>query len=290
MIDRYLLRYFLAVIDYGNFTRAAESCNVTQPTLSVGIARLESLVGQPLFNRTNRRVDLTATGARFAIHARQIEGQFNLAEQVGLADGPRQRFRLGIVNTLPLGMLRCIIERLSRWQAGQVEIVEGRERDLLERLGAARIDAALSIVRPQQHRYRSDPLFTEGYGLALPDAHPLAGESTIAAESLSENVMIVRRQCELLSETSQHFTKRGVRPFFAARTMNDDRAMAYVAAGLGVTIMPDCFRGPGITRVPMAEFDYVRTIGLLHRLAAEETHIISGHIASALDDYLAAAD
>ena len=59
MVDRYLLRYFLAVIDYGNFSKAAAQCHVSQPTLSVGIAKLEQGLGRPLFRRTNRRVELT---------------------------------------------------------------------------------------------------------------------------------------------------------------------------------------------------------------------------------------
>ncbi len=81
MIDRYLLRYFLAVMDEGNFTRAAAHCRVSQPTLSVGIAKLESMVGTPLFNRTNSRVELTTAGARFAQHARRIEAEFAAAER-----------------------------------------------------------------------------------------------------------------------------------------------------------------------------------------------------------------
>jgi len=51
MIDRYLLRYFLAVIDQGSFSKAAVHCNVSQPTLSIGIAKLERLLSRPLFLR-----------------------------------------------------------------------------------------------------------------------------------------------------------------------------------------------------------------------------------------------
>ena len=78
MIDRYLLRYFLAVIDHGNFSKAAVQCKVSQPTLSVGIAKLERLLDKSLFHRTNRRVELTEGGAHLAVHARRIEGDFNL--------------------------------------------------------------------------------------------------------------------------------------------------------------------------------------------------------------------
>lgn len=265
MIDRYLLRYFLAVIDQGNFTRAAEVCNVAQPTLSVGIAKLEKLVGAALFNRTNRRVDLTATGARLAAHARQIEAQFNAAERLGAEQQPRRLFRLGLLNTLPQDLIGKFATRLARWELGQVELVEGREREIAERLASARVEAALTIVPAEGHRWQAVPLWTEGYSLALPDAHPLAHASVIEAADLADNVMIVRRQCELLGKTSQHFTQRGVRPFFAARTTSDERALAYVAAGLGVTVMPDRFTAPGVVRVPLADFPHSRTVGLVNR-------------------------
>ena len=86
MIDRYLLRYFLAVIDQGNFSRAAAQCGVSQPSLSVGIARLERDLGCSLFERSSRRVELTAHGVRLAAHARRIEAHFLLAEALGGAE------------------------------------------------------------------------------------------------------------------------------------------------------------------------------------------------------------
>jgi len=110
MIERYLLRYFLAVVEHGNFTRAAESCNVTQPTLSVGIARLEESVGQRLFHRSNRRVDLTPTGAQFAEHARRIEAQFNLAEEAMKQHRPDAIVRLGVLSTLPTAIVAAMAE------------------------------------------------------------------------------------------------------------------------------------------------------------------------------------
>jgi len=269
MIERYLLRYFLAVIDHGNFTRAAEHCNVTQPTLSLGIARLEAMVGDALFHRTNRRVDLTPAGARLAVHARGIEAQFNLAERSIGAEKSRPVFRLGIVNTLPISLTSAIAYAAARLDVAKVELVEGRARDLSERLNMTRIDAALTLLQPGSGRFVADPIHSEGYSLALPEGHMLASRTEIAAEELSDNIMIVRRQCEVLAETSRHFTARGVRPFFAARTMNDDRALGYVAAGLGITVMPDCFTAPGVRRVPLADFSASRTLAFVRRDDAE---------------------
>ena len=81
MIDRQFLRYFLAVIDQGSFSAAARHCRVAQPSLSEGISKLERLLGSVLLERTNRRIQLTPAGAKFAMHARRIEAEFMAAEQ-----------------------------------------------------------------------------------------------------------------------------------------------------------------------------------------------------------------
>ncbi len=265
MIERYLLRYFLAVVEHGNFTRAAESCNVTQPTLSVGIARLEESVGQRLFHRSNRRVDLTPTGAQFAEHARRIEAQFNLAEEAMKQHRPDAIVRLGVLSTLPTAIVAAMAEALAEIDGLRTEFVEGRASELIDRLDAARIDLAVTMEPQGRHRAQFEPVASEGYALALPAAHPLAQRQSIAAQELADNVMLVRRHCELLAATSQHFTARGVRPFFAARSRSDDRILALVAAGVGVTVMPDCFTAPGVARVPMEDFAHVRTLGVLVR-------------------------
>ncbi len=267
MIERYLLRYFLAVVEHGNFTRAAESCNVTQPTLSVGIARLEESVGQRLFHRSNRRVDLTPTGAQFAEHARRIEAQFNLAEQAMQQRQPEAIVRLGLLSTLPSPVVAGIAQALGEIDGLRTEFVEGRASELTDRLDAARIDLAVTLEPQGRHRAQFLSVATEGYGLALPASHPLAARTSIAAHELADNVMLVRRHCELLTATSQHFTARGVRPFFAARSRSDDRILALVAAGVGVTVMPDCFEAAGVARVPMEDFAHMRTLGVLMREA-----------------------
>src|SRR3546814_11619706 len=100
MIERYLLRYFLAVVDQGNFSRAAAHCLVSQPTLSVGIAKLEQAVGAPLFLRSNQRVELTEAGARLLTHARRIEREFNLAEMAGEKAEQAPVLRLGVLLSL----------------------------------------------------------------------------------------------------------------------------------------------------------------------------------------------
>jgi DNA-binding transcriptional LysR family regulator len=82
-------------------------------------------------------------------------------------------------------------------------------------------------------------------------------------------VMIVRRHCEALSETSRFFTERGVRPHFAYRSVNDERVMQMVAAGVGITLMPECYQASDVARPKLAGFDLQRTIGLVYAATAE---------------------
>src|SRR4051812_40864258 len=104
MIDRYHLRYFLAVVETGNFSRAALRVHVTQPTLSVGVAKLEQALGAKLFVRNSQRVRLTEAGARLLALARTIENSFEAAERAvtGLAE----------VRVVRLGVLHSISTRL----------------------------------------------------------------------------------------------------------------------------------------------------------------------------------
>lgn len=283
MIDRYLLRYFLAVIDHGTFSRAAEASNVSQPTLSVGIAKLERELGQLLFRRTNRRIELTEAGARFAVHARRIEAEFLLAEHAVQKSPVRATFRLGVLATIPTPMIEAVLLDLPRsGSTTRLEIVEAGERDLVERLGRGRIDAAVTILRGDRDKWPGTPLFSEGYSLAMAADHPLAHQAVIEPEQLADNVMIVRRHCELLSETSRYFTSHGVRPFFAARTTSEDRALAFVRRGLGVTVMPDSFSHPGVVRPALADFPFTRTIGVVLAAHADPALMETGEVIQAL--------
>lgn len=287
MIDRYLLRYFLAVVDCGSFSRAAQQVNVAQPSLSVGIGKLERLLGQRLFHRSSQRVHLTEAGTRFAVHARRIESEFNLAEQAMTGVTAIRTIRLGVLTTIPTAMIAPIVEALAAEASERVEIVEGSERELLQRLGRGRVDAALTIVRPDADRFDQEHLFSEGYALAMPAAHPLAGQPSIAGEALADSTMIVRRHCEVLPETSRHFLERGVRPFFAFRTTNDDRALALIRAGLGLTVMPESYRAQGVSRPRLAGFDLRRDIGILYAPHAEALRHEASPLMGAIRETLA---
>jgi DNA-binding transcriptional LysR family regulator len=290
MIERYLLRYFLAVVDQGNFSRAAAHCHVSQPTLSVGIAKLEQSVGAPLFLRSNQRVELTGAGARLLGHARRIEREFNLAEQAGARVAQVAPLRIGLLTSIPGVLVAQAVAACQPGDAQALELVPGTERELLARLDAERIDVALTLVRDGADRYGARAIMQEGYGLALPASHALAGRAMIAAEELAGEVMIVRRHCEALSATSRYFVDRGVRPHFAFRATNDERVMQMVAAGLGVTVMPMGYDWPGMARAGLKDFGVRRTVGLLFSPRAQGLAQALPPILTALEAIIAAKE
>jgi DNA-binding transcriptional LysR family regulator len=263
-MDRYLLRYFLAVAELGSFSKAAARVSVTQPTLSVGIAKLEEQVGARLFERTTRRVALTQAGARFLDHARRINQAYEFALR-DVANAPAAKpLRVGMLNSIASGDLDRIISLFQASNAGAVlELVDGSERDLTGRLSDGRIDLALTILRPTLEHFDCEKLRRETYMVALPEAHALANEKSVDGRQLTGETMIVRRNCEALPEISRYFTARNVRPQFSYKTTNDDKAMLMVRSGLGITVVPSSFHAPGVRLVRLRGFLASRQIGLV---------------------------
>lgn len=290
MIERYLLRYFLAIVDQGNFSRAAAHCHVSQPTLSTGIAKLEQMTGVALFVRNNQRVELTAAGTRLMSHARKIEREFNLAEQKVATQLHEVPLRLGILNSIPGNIVAHAMADSGLPTGAMIELLPGNERELLARLDSGRIDVALTLIREGKRDLKSQAIIDEGYGLALPATHKLAGREEIVAEELALDPMIVRRHCEALSATSRHFVERGVRPHFAFRSTNDERVMQMVAAGLGVTVMPLCYRWPGMARARLKDFDQTRSLGFLQGPSTEKIGEAGGKLLDAIAQQLRNAD
>lgn len=271
MMDIYLIRYFLAVVESGNFTRAARNQNVTQPTLSAGVKKLEQQLGKPLFERSNKRVFLTDAGTHFLPHAKAILHEVNLAQNALVASKRRHLIRLGVMVTISEGLISRLLQYfIASHPDFEIELIDGTERELLNRLDDGSIDYAVTLIRPETQQ--SVSLYEEGYVFALKQgAHPTAaggGVQLIKPDSLVERNMIVRSRCEVLSETSRYFTSHNIRPRLAYRTRDDSRALAMVAAGVGGALVPetvlyDSHLDDYLDVFKLDGFDHQRTIGLI---------------------------
>ncbi len=281
MIENYQLRYFLAVVETGSFTKAAKRVFVTQPTLSAGIKKLEGDLGRKLFDRRSKRVFLTESGTRFVPHAKSILYQLNLAEADIKSTGHSPVLRLGTLMTVSSSVVGNILGSFKREVSGSViELFEGTEQEIQNRLDEGKIDIALTIVRPTLKQDKT-PLYKEGYSVALADHHPLANKDIIHPAEFAGEPTIVRSRCEILSETSRFFTDHNVRPRLVYNTNQDERALAMVAAGVGFTTMPDHYSKEGVKRVKMIGYEFEREIGLVktaYQLSEERVNLLDQFI------------
>lgn len=261
MLKRAHIRQFLAVVDAGSFTQAAARVRVTQPTLSVGIAELEKEVGAKLFIRDRKHVRITEAGARLLPIARQLEQGFRAAESLNArSETPWPSIRLGLLKSLVGPMAQKFVASMTDFE---LEIIEGSNHELRSALSSGRIDAAITLLRSDDPTDHSHVLFSEPYVMLVADAHPLAGHSDVPPEMFSREIMIARRSCERLQDTSRFFTRNGVRPRFALRSENDDLCLRMVATGLGITTAPLSMQIEGTTPVTIQGYDFSRTIGLV---------------------------
>ncbi len=263
-MELYLIKYFLAVVEAGSFTRAAKRVFVTQPTLSSGVKKLEDQLGQSLFERTNRRVFLTNAGTKFLPRAKAIMHECNMAMQVLSEDTASPVLRIGLLSTISPEIARKLFMSFrTEHPEVVITVFDGTEQELLNRTEDRSLDYALTLSRSKQPDHLI-PLLTEGYKFVLAKDHPLVGKSIVTAQDLSDEHMVVRSRCEVLSETSRYFTDQNIRPRLIYRTNNDERAIAMVASGLGGTILPDCMtNNDRIAAFTLKGFDYQRTIALI---------------------------
>src|SRR5579863_108217 len=263
MIKRNHIRYFLAVPDAGSFAQAATRLHITQPTLSVSIADLERLAGSRLFVRDRRHVRLTEAGGAFLPIARDLERGFRAADSFGRGiqrEWPTLRF--GVIRTVANPMLQRVVALLG--QHFGIELIEGTDYELRTGLTSGRLQLALTLLRKQESGIIAHSLWTEPYQMLVSQSHRLADSTRVRPDELASEIMIARRSCEILEETSRFFTSVGVRPRFALRSDSDERCIAMVAAGLGITTAPRSLAVPGVVALDVSGYDFTRAVGLLH--------------------------
>jgi DNA-binding transcriptional LysR family regulator len=260
MISRTQMRQFLAVVDAGNFTRAASQLNIAQPTLSAGISELERQLGTRLFIRERKRIRLAEAGNHLLPLARSIERDFHLAEQqISRIPAPARPIRVGLGESL----LAVTLEQgLAAYRGSDpVELIEGNATDLAASLHSGGLDLAIVNLERFSAQFECVPLFNEGYGMALPATHALADAVSLQVAAVAGDTMIARRSCEYLNRTSKFFTEQGVRPRFSLRSSNEERVMAMVRVGIGITVAPKSYACSGVTIVDIDGLSFRRTIG-----------------------------
>lgn len=196
MIEVHLLRYALAAVDSGSFSRAAEQFGVKQSTLSKRIRYLELRLGVPLFTRSTQGVRPTPSGIQFLARARSIVGDLDAlsAESLSLARGERGRLRIGFHGTLASGDLRATLDDFRR-EAPDIELeaIEAGRDQLLEGIDRECIDVAVIAGEPTIGIRQSLCLWSEPLALGIKVGHSLLERDRLYWTDLREMTFLVTR-------------------------------------------------------------------------------------------------
>src|SRR6056297_313007 len=195
------MRFLVALADTGNFSRAAEQCNVTQSTLSSGLKEMEARLGVKVAERTTHSVLMTPHGSELADRARDILARVGDFE--GFAKGVSQagamRLRLGAIPTVgPYLLPRALPEIRSALPGVNVYLREEQTDSLVAGLVDGRLDLILiALPHDLPPQVQTALLFEDGYSLATPRDHPLANLGTVAGEDLAgrDLLLLERGHC-----------------------------------------------------------------------------------------------
>lgn len=242
------LKYIVAVARERHFGRAAEACHVSQPTLSVGIRKLEEELGVTLFERGSAEVSITPIGRQIVDRAQRV-----LDETASIREAARQgkdplagALRMGVIYTIGPYLLPRMMSRIIT-DTPQMPLLlqENFTVRLVELLRQGDIDVAVLADPFSDQGFSTLPLYDEPFVVAVPHGHEWAGRRSISSAELKSQTMLllgtghcfrdqVLEVCPELSRYSQ--ASGGIQKTFEGSSLETIRHM--VASGIGITVLP----------------------------------------------------
>ena len=266
------LHYLVTVSKTLHFGKAARACNVSQPTLSMQLKKLEETLGVQLFERTNKQVQLTTIGADIVVRARRI-----LAEvaQIKLAasathDPLAGTVRLALFPTLAPYLLPSLMPLLrDTFPHITLLLTEEKTPLLIQQLEAGNLDCALLALPITSNTLATAPLFHEPFLLAVARSHHLASRKTVRVGDLSpENVLLLEDGHCLRDQALAVCHRVGVGESNNFRATSLETLRHMVASSDAVTLMPQLATREADTAlryIPFAQPSPSREIGLVWR-------------------------
>ncbi len=241
------LRYIVAVAREKHFGRAAESCFVSQPTLSVAVKKLEDELGVALFERSKTDISLTPAGERIVEQAQRVLEETETIRQLarGAQDELEGPLRVGAIYTIGPYLFPHLIPLMNE-QAPQMPLLieENFTARLTEQLKRGEQDAIIIALPFDEPGIETRPLYEEPFVVLIPSSHPWQEQDTIATADLADETLLMlgaghcfRDQVlEACPECQQSTVEGGLQRTLEGGSLETIRHM--VASGLGVTVLP----------------------------------------------------
>lgn len=243
-MDLRQLRFFLAIVEHGSFTRAAAMTGRTQQALSKGIQALEHTLGTRVFERGVRGVRLTATGRLLLDHARTADDAIRSFDErlQELQTGVEGEVRIGAAPSGAYALVApAVLSLRQQWPRIGVRVVGGILPDLMPALLAREVDVvvALDTVSETDPRVHRDVLIQDEYRIMASARHPLAGRRVNTADLLQYPWIVGHRLGPVEVEFRQRFVEVGLPvPEAPIESSSIEVLRALVSTGRFLTLLP----------------------------------------------------
>ncbi len=289
-MEMHQVRYFLAVARTLNFTRAAEECNVAQPSLTRAIRQLEEELGGDLFRRERPHAQITELGNRMLPLLRQCHdsalGARALASSIKSGDVGSLRIALSTTIDITL-IVPQILELQKHFRHLELKFMRGNPAQVTEFMKSG--DAELAVASSLNEAWdRLDhwPLFNEGFVLIAPSGHRLASSPSVSFADLREEPIFMRTACEHFETMANLLRSHALKVDRAHEISSEPDLAALVEQGIGIAFAPrSSFATAPLSRVSVADLDLRRTVFLYGVAGRQRTPV-----ASTLMKMLRAAD
>lgn len=267
-MELHQIRYFLAVCDLLNFTRAAERCNVSQPSLTRAIKNLEEELGGSLFRRERRLTHMTELGRLMRPHLQQVYASTIAAKDEAQKFGTLDKapLRIGVMCTIsPARLVRLIALVEQRIPNLELSLREAKGGVIVEEMMAGEMDVAILGLPNLPDRFDTVPLYEERYVVAFPPGHRFEEMTVVPMPEMSDENYLQRANCEFTA----NFSTFGIeRPYshlnVRYRSEREEWIQAMILAGLGCSFMPEYMPlFPGLRTRVLTEPEVKREIKLV---------------------------
>jgi DNA-binding transcriptional LysR family regulator len=269
-MEMHQIRYFLAVSEELNFTRAAERCNVAQPSLTRAIKLLEEELGGPLFHRERSNTHLSELGRMVKPHLEEVYSQTQAAKRQALEFGKLRKtpLKLGVMCTIQPDQLLDLVSGLQTRHPGiELEIIDASAATLEDRLLNGHLEVAIYCIPgcDPDERLHYMPLFREQFMIVVSPNHPLADRDAISPRDLTGDRYLNRINCEFFGYAGALWRENGFEGCATVyRSERDDWILAMIAGGLGFGFMPQsCAKHPMVVARPMVDPEFWREVNLV---------------------------
>jgi DNA-binding transcriptional LysR family regulator len=268
-MEMHQIRYFIALSMTFNFTRAAEQCGVSQPSLTRAIQALEAELGGPLFHRERLRTHLTELGrvmlpfmeaiSNQAASARSEAEAYRRLESAPLLIGAMCTVGPAIISDL-------IVKFRDSFPTVEVVVADCTAKSLAEMMRAGELNVALfgGPMPLDPEPFHSLPMFDERFLIVVARGHPFTKLRVVRATDLNDQAYVNRANCEYLDVARAEFAARGVATRRVFSSERDDWVQGMIKAGLGFGFFPEfSVTDPNLVTRPLIEPEFVRTISLV---------------------------